>query len=273
MIPDPDDMRALARSSPWLWRTIHLRAQGARWGEVEAWLARPGLMVVRTGGEWHRQDHTVGAGTALFGWSAGEPATPPRVEHLWIGDVPAPRRPDGLVIERPDNGPAADGAYVLLDADDPMWQDYAWVAMLDPVELSHDVMLTEVEVASVRGRDTWVATMRSEADYDPRCSCCALLWDRTSAPRLREEEGWPGRPGETPASAHRVGLDVATGIVTTLRPLDGDRHDLAFEVEILEVDGEVRHALASAADAEATRARVARPTGPGWSAYGGGDPA
>jgi len=267
MTPTADDVRALARSSPWLWRVMHLRTSGPLWGDVEAWLARPGLLAVRTGdGEWHRQDHTTGAGTAVFGWAGGIAVTP-TVVHRWIGDEPALRRPDGLVAERPTDGQRDDGTHLLLDADDPMWHNYSWVAMLDPVELSRDVDIEDIEVAQVRGRDTWLATMRSQADYEPRCSCCALLWDETSAPRLAEADGWPGRPGEVLATGHRVGLDVATGIVTTLRPLDGDRDDAAFEVEILEVDGDVQVPLERAAAAEAARAARVQDAGPGWTAY------
>src|SRR4051812_38439267 len=99
---------ALARSSPWLWRTLHFTHRSGHLGEVEAWLRRPGRLMVRTAdGTEHRV------------YEAPRPVAPEDVEPF--------RRPDGLVAERPDGAE--------IDYDDPMWQSYSWVAMLDPVEL------------------------------------------------------------------------------------------------------------------------------------------
>lgn len=41
MTPDADSFRALARSSPWRWRTLHLRARSSGWADVEAHVRRP----------------------------------------------------------------------------------------------------------------------------------------------------------------------------------------------------------------------------------------
>jgi hypothetical protein len=38
-----DSFRALARSSPWRWTTLHF-AHRAGFGEVEAWVKRPGRL-------------------------------------------------------------------------------------------------------------------------------------------------------------------------------------------------------------------------------------
>ena len=51
-----ETFRALARSSPWRWRSVHLvREVGGPVGEgsVEAWVRRPHLMRVLADGEVH----------------------------------------------------------------------------------------------------------------------------------------------------------------------------------------------------------------------------
>ena len=49
-----DAFQALARSSPWRWRTLHFRHRSGS-EEVEAWLRRPGRLLVRTAdGREHR---------------------------------------------------------------------------------------------------------------------------------------------------------------------------------------------------------------------------
>ena len=63
--------------------------------------------------------------------TSGPPA--PEPPHRLPHEVSPSLRPDGLVAERPENG--------LIDYDDPMWGNYQWVAMLDPVELSHHVQV------------------------------------------------------------------------------------------------------------------------------------
>lgn len=264
-----DDVQALARSSPWLWRRIHLRARGMSWGDVEAWIDRPARMAVRDGDELSRRDHEVGAGMAR-GWSLVEDGTdvadvspPVETEAVWIGDLPAERRADGLVRTRPDGRREDERPGPLVDEDDPMWQNYSWVAMLDPDELSHDVTITDVEEIEVRGRLTWAATMTPVEDYQPRCSCCALLWGEVAAGQMTFPDPEPGAPTPQLPTAHRVGIDRQTGVVTTLRPLGGDTTG-AFEVEIAAVDGDVEPMLDAAARAEADRPP---PTGTGWTAY------
>lgn len=148
------------------------------------------------------------------------------------------RRDDGLVTGRPDA--------FEIEYDDPMWQNYRWVAMLDPVELSHGVDVSEVHVRERFGRPTWTATVwalpESAEDagdgYEPRCSCCPLLFGEVSqalefdsgnesAPSQEEVAGYP--------SAYWVSLDVETGVVVDVEPQDGDRARTAFTNEIHEV--------------------------------------
>ncbi len=282
--PGPDDFRALARSSPWRFGTLHLthRPCGGTAGEeepVEAWLRRPGHLEVLAGGERHVETGVPCTGSVLYleqprsglrrwltprrpssllrrgCWSAMTPGLAPRDESPEPDTVPPQsvepvRRPDGLVRERP-RGP---------DYDDPMWQNYRWVAMLDPVELSHGVEVTDVHARERLGRLTWTATCRalpSSAEdagdgYDPRCSCCPLLFGEVSQALEFGADGVPpedmpagGTPsGDTPSgagegagypSAYWVSLDVETGIVVDVEPQDGDRSRTAFSNEIHEV--------------------------------------
>lgn len=257
--PGPDDFRALARSAPWRFGTLHFTHQEARplgQGPVEAWLRRPGHLEVLAGGErqvetgvpysrsvLYLEESRVGLRRLLPGplrrrrrWPAepglaprGEPGNPPIRPPQ---EFEPRRRPDGLVLERPPEA----------DYDDPMWGNYRWVAMLDPVELSHGVEVSEVQARERFGRLTWTATVRALPEsagdagdgYDPRCSCCPLLFGAVS--QQLEFAGGAHAPGEAEAagypSAYWVSLDVETGIVVDVEPQDGDHPERAFTNEI-----------------------------------------
>lgn len=77
-------------------------------------------------------------------------------------------------------------------------------------------------VAEHRGRTTWFAECRALPGYEPRCSCCALLVGEVSR-RIEEREGAHLDEVELTSlpGAYLVGLDVGTGIVASLTPLDG----------------------------------------------------
>lgn len=212
---DEDSFRALARSSPWRFRSLHFVASGFHPGEVEAWLSRPGHLRVRHGGEDHEifDDRRRSTAVLVIAWSApdetplpdaGVVASPPALSLPH--EVEPVLRPDGLVAERP-----AGVAY-----DDPMWQSYRWVAALDPVELAVGTELADLREASRAGRSTWWADVRPREDYEPRCECCALLPNALTDRR----EGLDPRPAYS--SSYTVGLDVATGIVVSLDPQGGD---------------------------------------------------
>lgn len=187
--PGPDDFRALARSSPWRFGTLHFthreeRAHGE--GPVEAWLTLPGHLEVLARGERHD-----------------------------------------------------------IEYGDPMWGNYRWVAMLDPVELSRGVEVSEVHARERFGRLTWTATCRALPEtaedagdgYDPRCSCCPLLFGAVSQ-ALEAVGGGYAAPDDEVAgypSAYWVSLDVETGVVVDVEPQDGDRANTAFANEIHEV--------------------------------------
>jgi hypothetical protein len=220
--PDADDFRALARSSPWRFTTLHLtherQADDASHDDtlvVEAWLDRRKQRVtvrsahgieVAAGAPYSVSDlRVVGGGVAT---DVHTPSPTPVV------------RPDGLVERRPED--------YHLEHGDPMWRDYVWTAMLDPAELSHGVGVSDVRATIVRGRAAWAATCRplvGEGEdwvggYDPRCGCCPLLDSRAS--RLIEYgPDDPVRLRHDLPTAYVVHLDVQTGIVVDIAPLDG----------------------------------------------------
>ena len=143
-----DAFHALARSSPWRWRSLHFLATGEAW-EVEAWVVRPGWQLVRD----HAREHVTDEGSRAV-----------------VDEAPT-YRADGLVAKRP-------WAPVHNAFDDPMWPGagYDWVAMLDPQELSHDVTVAELRQDELAGRETWRATVRAAEGYEARCpDCCDLL--------------------------------------------------------------------------------------------------
>ena len=235
--PTVEDFRALARSSPWRFTTLHFthRREHEAGGTpddqpVEAWLDRKARRVTVRSSQGVEVIEGTPYGTdpldeAEFGFTAAATAERPEGPTL---------RADGLVEVRPE------GWHV--DRGDPMWQDYLWTAMLDPVELSDGVVITGVAAVTVRGRPAWAATCRPlagrgeewEDGYEPRCSCCPLLDSAVS----RLLEYGPGDPTLTdPAlpTSYRVHLDVQTGIVVDLAPVDG-RGGTVLTNEILSVD-------------------------------------
>lgn len=156
-------------------------------------------------------------------------------QSVWIHDLTPRIRPDGLVLVRPDDeeweGPEGD----LAERDDPMYENYHWVAMLDPRELGAGVDLSDVREVTHHGRRAWAARCVPTEGYDPRCGCCPLLWCEVSD---RDEYGDPDDPAawtptETYPEAYDVVLDHATGFVVGITPLGPtSRGDLALDVEI-----------------------------------------
>ena len=224
-VPTAVDFRALARSSPWRFTTVHFthrqqqEGRGTPGGEpVEAWLDRRiGRVTVRSAdGVEIAEGVPYGAAVSLVGQGEGEPEC--TVATL---RPPVPvRRADGLVAQRPEGW--------HYDHGDLMWRNYQWTAMLDPAELSYGVDVADVTTTTLRGRLTWSATCRPllsegedwENGYDPRCGCCPLLDSAAS----RIPEYGPEDPtligGDLP-TVYCVHLDVQTGIVVDITGLDG----------------------------------------------------
>lgn len=220
--------RALARSSPWRWRTLHFKRRSND-GTVEAWVRRPGELLVR---EVDGRDHYESGLPYVTSWLSTDPDSSGPEKRL-PHQVAPPLRADGLVAERPSD---FDVSY-----DDPMYNDYTWVAMLDPVELSHHTLVDEVRTARHHGREVWRARVRADEGYNPRCPCCVLLWSEIAARDSAEVDGVPFVPDRDVGypDGFDVALDVQTGVLVSLEPVGGDRSDLGIDVQILEVDADV----------------------------------
>lgn len=236
--PDIGQFEALARSSPWLWRTLHLRHRDSR-GEAEAWIRRPGQMVVRgsTGRVDRFDERDPGANRVVL--HLGDDL-PRERRFVWGHDLDPRWREDELVAWRPEGLDVTYG--------EPVHGGYRWVAMLDPHELSHDVRLSGLRREVVDGRVRWRSRVAPLFGYEAVCGgCCDLL---ISDVTMRIAEGLAvGQVREPdPASAlpteYDVALDVRTGVVVHLAPVDGHRDDLWFDTEIIEVDGDVDDVLA-----------------------------
>jgi hypothetical protein len=216
-VPTPEDFADLARSSPWRWTTLRFTV---RWphdpwkpGEVRAWLRRPDRLRVET---------TDGALVQVVRES-------PRTREPEPGPGPG-----GLVVERRRSWDH--------DLDDPMHQDYHWVAMLDPAELADgrdhgtEELVAALEPASVvevehAGRPAWEAVVRPTDAYEPRCGCCPLL--RTRTIDLDEYRDHPEQVLGAYPEAFRVRLDVQTGVCVLTEAMGGEisgrGHDLRIE--------------------------------------------
>lgn len=193
---------------------------------VEAWVRRPGELLVRPGGGRQEYVSDVPYSKAI-GFAECEPreVVPAR---RWESSPTL--RPDGLVARRPEDW--------HLEHGDPMWENYTWPAMLDPDELSHDVAVSAVRRDDRGGRETWWARLVPEPGYDPRCGCCPLLWSEVAARAEYGDE--PGRLAQFAADgypdAHDVALDVQTGVVAVLEPVGGGRDGFRFTVDVHAVD-------------------------------------
>ncbi len=235
-LPSADAFAALARSSPWRWTTLRFTVRWTgrypTWAEpVRARLRRPDRLRVETvAGELvqlvRQEPRTVGFLTSDGGRTVGLPR---------VGEPGAGRpqlRPDGLVAARPGESAAC--------PDDPMFQDYRWVAMLDPAELADGLdrdtggRLEALDVDAVvvvdhGGRPAWETVVRTRESYEPRCSCCPLL--RSRSVDLLEGDGVT-LLDEYP-EAHRVRLDVQTGVCVLTEEIGGltpgAGHDLRIE--------------------------------------------
>lgn len=234
MSPTAADFAALARSSPWLWSTLRFTCEerkGQGDGQrpqqpVRARLRRPDRLRVEDldGGLRQIVVDPVGTGSVAF--------DPPSARPV--------RNDDGLVVQRPG------GLAARMNYDAPMYQNYFWVAILDPIELAdgrgadgHSVIpgtdVTEVREVDDRGRPAWQALLRPTDGYEPRCGCCSMLRSR----RIDVDEWGEDRTDvlltDYP-SAYRVRLDRDTGVCTYTEALDGDIAGGGHELRIEAVD-------------------------------------
>jgi hypothetical protein len=236
MQPTPDDFRALARSSPWRWRTLHFRHRSGSPGPCEAWVRRPGDLLVSRPDE-PGGDYVSGVPYSISPvLTTGSPDGAAQVVELDPEREQEPvLRSDGLVASRPDGWHFRHG--------DPMWRSYTWTAMLDPVELSHHVEVSDLRAVDVAGRPAWRADLRALPGYDPRCggNCCELLYSeaglRADFPDAEDvPEGWRGR---VYPDHYDVALDVQTGVVVRCLPVGGPDDASWLENDVLEVDSDL----------------------------------
>lgn len=222
MDPTEERFRALARSAPWRWRSLRFTAGRRRAGEdrtahtVRAWVRIPGRLRVEDldGGVLDRT-------TDL------DVAEPPAV------DLDA----DGLLGRAPDEPPA-----FRFDFEPPMYQNYRWVAMLDPWELADGrdddgtaaagTDILDLAAVEHHGRSAWQARLRTTPRYDPRCGCCPLLFSAES----EAAENHRPPPGTVFADAYLVRLDVATGVCVYSEDLGGSAAGQGHDVAIEDVD-------------------------------------
>ena len=242
--PSASDFAALSRSSPWRWSTLRFTARwpGDPWRtqQLRAWLRRPDRLRVETvDGALVQVVHERARTVSFLTADGGSPATLP-----WGTGPDAPRpllRADGLVAVR------ADRLTSHISYDAPMYRDYFWVAMLDPVELADGrnpdtgAALPGTEIGAVAqvehaGRPAWEAIVRPTPAYEPRCTCCSLL--RSRDVDLDEAESGAGDTvvlDEYP-DAYRVRLDVSTGVCVLTKPIGGSTPGSGHEVRIEAID-------------------------------------
>ncbi|OLT47980.1 hypothetical protein BJF85_13920 [Saccharomonospora sp. CUA-673] len=213
-----DRFHALARSAPWRWRSLRFTVDPRRTGEptVRAWVRKPGRLRV--------EDFD---GTVMHRTADPDVAEPPAVDPDALDD-------HGLLADHPDRLPV-----YRFDFEPPMYQDYRWVAMLDPYELATGrdddgaaVVGTEIlDLAAVEhhGRPAWQARLRPTRWYDPRCGCCPLLFSAESEAAENHEPA----PGTVFADSYLVRLDTETGVCVYSEDLGGSSagqgHDLVIE--------------------------------------------
>lgn len=200
---------------------------------VRAWLRRPDLLRVETlDGQLVRVVHEPPRGGAVMTF-AGTTSAPPAAQ-------PRPARPepdirlddDGLLRSRRD-------VWSRTDHDAPMFSNYNWVALFDPVELADGdhgagTVVDDVTLVDHHGRQALEAVLEPTDAYRPRCDCCALLFSAIVDRRLAESGMTVNRPADfTYPTASRVRLDVGTGVCVHIEEIGGSRagrgHDLHIE--------------------------------------------
>jgi hypothetical protein len=157
-------------------------------------------------------------------WSGGP--TGQGAVRAWL------RRPGLLRVE------TLDGALIqvvrepgpAVGVDAPMFQNYHWVAMLNPVELADGIdretgepvpalAVEDVTIVEHGGRPAWEAVVRTTPAYEPRCGCCPLL--RSREVDLVEYEDYPHHILAAYPEAHRVRLDAGTGVCVFSEEIGG----------------------------------------------------
>lgn len=229
--PTPEEFRALARTSPRAWSTIRLLMRTGPGAPIRAWIVRPDQLRVEShlGEPLH-----VDATRAEAGSSRSR-------ARRWL----APFGSGSYDAPPPDERP--EGAWWRPDDTVPMYRDYRWVALLEPLELADSwlppdelpddgppVRVHSVERHRHHGRSVLAATVSTAPSYHPRCSCCPLL-PSADAVRAMADDGLRVDTS-APATRFLVLLDEGTGICVSVTELDGPDVGRGFDVAIEEVD-------------------------------------
>lgn len=202
-----------------------------------------GLEVTLADGGRHRDP----AVRSTAGWIELGSGRHGSTELPWAWELPVLVDGDGFVVRR-----------LAQTSDDPMWGNYQWVAMLDPVELADGSPCTpesdpsaqdagcppaldvrRLDASRRHGRGTWWAEVTPRPEYWPRCSCCPLLFGRVSETIEAKSRGSTlssRQAGAEYATAYLVALDVETGVCVHVEHLDGDHVGRGFSVDIRAVD-------------------------------------
>ncbi|WP_019806905.1 hypothetical protein [Saccharomonospora halophila] len=216
--PTPAEFAELARSAPRLWTTVR-------------------FTLVRRAGEPAPADRST-----IPEWSPDRATDGVRARL---------RRPDALRVETRDGSPLQ-VTFTPGNAerdDELMFQDYHWVAMLNPVEFAngeHEDMgegdplqFDDLRAVQHHGRPAWQADVHPTGFYAPRCPCCPLLFSAESEDVDGDDSEWLLRnryPELRYPEAHRVRLDVATGVCVSTEELGGSRPGRGHDVRIEAVD-------------------------------------
>ncbi len=252
---------AVARSSPWRWSTLrfivtwhgrmYTPAAGFEHEPVRAWVTRPDALRVETlDGRplvAKRRPESSASTRILVSADAASHAAADTEASATARAFTEPEFDEhGLVRRRP---------YGLMP-DDPMYENYHWVAMLDPRELADGVQdapdvppLEILDLAEVdhHGRPAWEAVVRPTDAYEPRCSCCPLLFGARSEAILAEGGGGPTAAEYDPslryADAYRVRVDVQTSVCVLTEEIGGSAPGSGHELVIETVDEPMRDDL------------------------------
>ncbi len=193
--------RALARWSPWRWRTLRFTLVRRPWhtprfeAGLRAWVRRPDAVRVQDlDGNLvqvvHEEPRTLG----LF--------TPTGTSTLALRD-PRATRPRWTPTARGQGRSCGTCAWSTI-------MRLAWEAVLEPTSA-----------------------------YAPRCSCCALLFSEASDLRIVEEDGPSARSRDSGLrypDTHLVRLDVETGVCVYAEQQGGTRDGQHHHVKIEAVD-------------------------------------
>ncbi len=218
--PIEADFFALARSSPKAWSSLCFTIRYDTVAPIRAWIVRPDRLRVESHiGELLRREHPDSR--------PEQPrALPPRVRRGRWSTGPYAARADDTV---------------------PVYQDYRWVALLEPLELADSwrdpddphageppLTVHEVTRHSHHGRSALRAIVSTRPSYTPRCPCCPLL---PSADAL-VADGWsPEAAAEADAPTRfLVVLDEGTGVCVGITALDGREVGTGFDAAIEEVN-------------------------------------